>query len=291
MSTIIDNIDIKELLTEVENTNLWKEDTFYKTIQEDIFSKIDTITLRYANEGSLENKDSSIYHLFPKVKEAVFYLMSLVQGERLGGVMLNKLLPGTNIPLHSDGKASELYYHRFHIVLSTNSNVVTKVGEEELNMQQGDVWWFDHALPHTIINNGTTDRIHLVVDIKIPNSIVVETPDKDLSGFITDDPLHGFEHYLADQVFIKQIPLRSKGTLVKGHSHTYDHISLLATGAVSMFIEDKFVADYIAPCGILVPKNIKHEFISLADNTILYCIHNTHSNEYDELEDALLIKD
>lgn len=287
MSTLIlDNIEVTSLLAELESNPIWKEDSFYKTHEVEIFKDIDCITLRYANEGSQENKDSQVYKQFPSIKSAVFEIMTLVQGERLGGVMVNKIPPNGVIPLHTDGLPSEMYYHRFHLVLSTNDGVITTVGDSVLDMKVGQLWWFDNSVPHTIVNTGDTDRIHLVVDIRIPNNIVEESEESDLSGLAGG--YKSWEHYLADQVFIKQMPLPNKGDTVHGHSHEYAHISLLATGSVRVFQNGKFISDYKAPYGIFIPANETHEFISLADNTLLYCIHNTHDSDYTDIEDVLI---
>lgn len=286
MSNIIfKDLDVSALLGELSsNSKYWKEDTFYKTIADVTFRDIDCITLRYANEGSNENKDSLIYKEFPLIQSAVFDILGLLHGERLGGVMINRLSPGSTIPLHSDGLASNAYYHRFHLVLQTNDGVTTLIDNELYKMGVGEVWWFDHTKEHTITNNGDTDRIHLIVDIRLPLAEVQETPDTDTSGLCI-----GWEHYLADQVYIKQMALPLKGMLIKGHSHTYDHISLLSTGSVAMFSGGEYLATYIAPTGILVPANKEHEFLALSDTTVLYCIHNTHDSTFDLLEETLVV--
>ncbi len=77
---------------------------------------------------------------------------------------------------------------------------------------------------------------------------------------------------IVDNVFVKMIPLTSKGDTTYGHAHTYDHITLLSVGRVLMK-HDNGQAEYAAPCLIVTPKGVAHEFVSLADFSLLCCIH------------------
>lgn len=60
---------------------------------------------------------------------------------------------------------------RLHFPIETNENVTFGVWEpngkkKEVNMKVGECWVLDTRKPHTVVNNGTEDRIHLVVDVK-----------------------------------------------------------------------------------------------------------------------------
>jgi hypothetical protein len=77
---------------------------------------------------------------------------------------------------------------------------------------------------------------------------------------------------IVDNVFVKMIPLAKVGDKVKGHAHVFDHITLLSVGSVLMK-HDNGEATYTAPCLIVTPKGITHEFTSLADFSLLCCIH------------------
>jgi hypothetical protein len=77
---------------------------------------------------------------------------------------------------------------------------------------------------------------------------------------------------IVDNVFVKMIPLTSKGYTTHGHAHTYDHITLLSVGRVLMK-HDNGQREFTAPCLIVTPKGISHEFVSLEDFSLLCCIH------------------
>lgn len=77
---------------------------------------------------------------------------------------------------------------------------------------------------------------------------------------------------IVDNVFVKMIPLNGVGYKAQGHAHVFDHITLLSVGSVHMK-HDNGEAVYTAPCLIVTPKGITHEFTSLADFSLLCCIH------------------
>ncbi len=75
-----------------------------------------------------------------------------------------------------------------------------------------------------------------------------------------------------DNVFVKMIPLSKVGDKVQGHAHVFDHITLLSVGSVRMK-HDNGEAIHTAPCLIVTPRGITHEFTSLTDFSLLCCIH------------------
>lgn len=87
----------------------------------------------------------------------------------------------------------------------------------------------------------------------------------------------------ADRVFIKQLAIAKAGTMVPQHSHTYDHTSMLARGAIRVWCDGRYIGDFIAPQPILIGKGTKHTFMSLEDNTLIYCIHNLSRSEVVEI--------
>ena len=60
---------------------------------------------------------------------------------------------------------------RFHWPIRSNPEVIFSVWdgdgyENKTRMAVGTCWYIDIRKPHRAINNGSTDRIHLVVDIE-----------------------------------------------------------------------------------------------------------------------------
>lgn len=89
---------------------------------------------------------------------------------------------------------------------------------------------------------------------------------------------------IVDNVFVKMIPLKNVGDKVEGHAHVFDHITLLSVGSVRMK-HDNGEATYTAPCLIVTPKGITHQFTSLTDFSLLCCIHAIRDG--DDVDDVV----
>jgi quercetin dioxygenase-like cupin family protein len=83
-----------------------------------------------------------------------------------------------------------------------------------------------------------------------------------------------WEHTSVDGVFVKQMLLKERGTLVPQHAHVYDHTSMLARGSVRMWADGEYVGDFVAPQPLFIKAKVKHRFQSLEPDTLIYCIHN-----------------
>lgn len=77
---------------------------------------------------------------------------------------------------------------------------------------------------------------------------------------------------IVDNVFVKLHHFLNVGDTHQGHAHLFDHITLLAAGAVIMK-HDKGEQDFTAPHLIVTPKGVVHQFIAKEPNTTFCCIH------------------
>ena len=77
---------------------------------------------------------------------------------------------------------------------------------------------------------------------------------------------------IVDNVFVRMFHLEYFGDIVHGHAHTFDHITLLARGSVSMEANG-VEKQYTAPTLIVTPKGVTHKFTALSIGTTLCCIH------------------
>lgn len=83
--------------------------------------------------------------------------------------------------------------------------------------------------------------------------------------------------YEADGLWVKQIVVPWAGTVIPQHSHQLSHLSLLAVGSVTVTKDGAFLGKYTAPAGIFIEAGKKHLFVTHADNTVLYCVHELSS--------------
>lgn len=96
--------------------------------------------------------------------------------------------------------------------------------------------------------------------------------------------IDGVEIVCTDGIFIKQMVCKEANLLVPQHAHKYSHHSMLATGSVRVWCDDKLKGDYIAPRSIFIKANSKHKFLSLEPNTVIYCIHRIDRTGEVEIE-------
>jgi quercetin dioxygenase-like cupin family protein len=80
-------------------------------------------------------------------------------------VRLLRLAPGSVIKEHRDrGAGYQFGNFRLHIVIRTHENVSFIVDRGEVPMKTGECWYADFDRPHSVANNGDTDRVHLIID-------------------------------------------------------------------------------------------------------------------------------
>lgn len=78
---------------------------------------------------------------------------------------LMRLAPRAEVPLHVDFNYHWYSRVRIHIPIVTNPDVTFHCGKESIHMAAGECWLFDSWRRHQVVNNGTADRIHLVIDL------------------------------------------------------------------------------------------------------------------------------
>ena len=80
-------------------------------------------------------------------------------------IRLLNLKPGSIIKEHTDYNLGyEDGIFRIHIPIITNEGVHFFVNHEEVKMLPEECWYGNFNLPHSVRNEGKTDRIHLVMD-------------------------------------------------------------------------------------------------------------------------------
>ena len=73
-------------------------------------------------------------------------------------------------------------------------------------------------------------------------------------------------------VYVRQLTFKKAGDKEVGHSHIFDHQTLVATGSVDVEVNgDK--KTFTAPHIVFIKKDAVHEVTALEDNTVVYCIH------------------
>jgi Aspartyl/Asparaginyl beta-hydroxylase len=90
-----------------------------------------------------------------------------IMGE-IGGVWgrsrLMGLRAGGEVPLHVDSHYYWRTHWRIHIPVITSPQVLFSCGPETVHMNPGECWLFDSFRWHRVVNGGTEQRVHLVLD-------------------------------------------------------------------------------------------------------------------------------
>lgn len=168
---LAENVMVMPLMEQLaRHPELWNEDKTRTTFEGTPHGAADDVLLRFgaANGDDLEAVDRARMQTLRGVKQLALNIMQLVNGSRLGRVIVTRLEPGKKILPHADVKgAYSSYYTRYHVVLQGLPGSLFSCGDETVNMRTGDVWWFDAKAEHSVSNNSADDRVHLLVDVRI----------------------------------------------------------------------------------------------------------------------------
>lgn len=122
-------------------------------------------------------QDTELYKYFPTIEEHLYKYNT-----KIHRVRIMKLTPGGGeLQRHTDQvdpdagtKIGQLA--RFHFPLETNPRVIFSTWDnfdqkQDYHFGVDEIWYLDTRKPHMAVNNGTTDRLHLVVDFEVNDYI------------------------------------------------------------------------------------------------------------------------
>lgn len=78
-------------------------------------------------------------------------------------------------------------------------------------------------------------------------------------------------------LFSRQMHFKKAGDIEHGHTHPFDHLTLLASGSLRVRVNGE-TTDFKAPQMIYIKAERNHELVALEDNTVAYCIHPLRSD-------------
>ncbi len=88
------------------------------------------------------------------------------------------LEPGAKIHPHRDLSGAALSNRiRFHVPIITNSNVCFMVDNQRVTMKPGQLWCLDTSYLHSVANDGTHSRVHIVVECSINDKLKIKLPN------------------------------------------------------------------------------------------------------------------
>lgn len=106
------------------------------------------------------------YEALPALKPVIFDLMTKVEGEHLGGVLITRIPAGCGIAPHVDRGWHVEFYDKFYLSLKSSPGAKFLCGEDVLEPKPGEIWRFDNRLEHSVVNESNEDRMTLIVCIR-----------------------------------------------------------------------------------------------------------------------------
>lgn len=126
------------------------------------------VMMIYADPCATRFEDAPALGHAAYLKEVLAYFRCPLQTARL-----MRLTPGSLIREHRDHDlAAEWGMARIHVPLTTNADVDFRLNGQRVTMAPGEVWYLRLSDPHSVVNRGTTDRVHLVIDCVVDDWLV-----------------------------------------------------------------------------------------------------------------------
>jgi len=119
-----------------------------------------TILMIAITPATREFADTPMLEACPYFRDVISSFRAEVQGVRL-----LRLTPGSRINEHTDhGCTGADGVLRLHIPVVTNPDVIFTLNGTRVVMEAGSAWYLALGGPHSVANNGSTDRVHMIVD-------------------------------------------------------------------------------------------------------------------------------
>lgn len=178
--TKITDYDVADLARQLrDHPDLWNAHALRKTAVGSPHSRMNDIWVRYNDVAPFrESGDYSTFNdphvpiwypawkLLPALRPIIFDLMTLVEGEMLGGVLITRIPPGQGIAKHIDKGWHVAYYSKYYLSIQSSPGAEFHCADEVLTPVTGEVYLFDNKLEHWVENKSNVDRITLIVCIR-----------------------------------------------------------------------------------------------------------------------------
>lgn len=124
-------------------------------------SAIHPVMMIATTPGTKEFADAPALAACPYFREVIDSF-----GAEVRAVRLLRLTPGSVLLEHTDHEyTDDDGTLRIHIPVVTNPDVVFLLNGTRVVMEAGSAWVLRLADPHSVANNGATDRVHMLVDL------------------------------------------------------------------------------------------------------------------------------
>jgi GNAT superfamily N-acetyltransferase len=275
---IAENLDTGPLLKKIlAHEELWGQITDRQTFPGSPHKETETIFLRWARDRSVqggffdltqEDHFDTIQALAPEVFDLIQAAITTIMGTvpqwdvNVGRVIVTRMKPGGVITEHTDEGPYADRYDRFHVCLQGVSCFVC--GDDSRPMAPGQLWWFNHKLPHGVFYPETqpADRIHLIIDLVSPEYRAMRglTFQRERAHELLEEARPLYEAHYDEIAFYKDIPL-----IV----NEVEYMRLEETGVLRCYTA-RHNGDLVGYCVFRVGANVRYSTSIQANQDILY---------------------
>lgn len=89
---------------------------------------------------------------------------------------------------------------------------------------------------------------------------------------------------MCEGLFVKHCVFDA-GSWIPQHSHSTEHLSVIAAGAVRVWQDGVELGEFHAPAGITIKAHCKHTFLALEPNTTILCVHRVEDGEEPDIHE------
>lgn len=93
------------------------------------------------------------------------------------------------------------------------------------------------------------------------------------------------EHHFGGGVYAKEAAIPAGSILVQ-HKHTFDHLSILASGTVEVLVDGERL-ELTGPACLTIKAN-KHHGVKALTDVVWFCIHATECADVEHIDEALI---
>ena len=90
-----------------------------------------------------------------------------------------------------------------------------------------------------------------------------------------------FSEFACGNIFIRTKGKLTKGQIIEGHKHNFDHTSLVLSGAIRL-TKNGETTECRAPSWVLIEAGVEHQIEVLEEGTVFWCVY-AHRNPQGEI--------
>jgi orotate phosphoribosyltransferase len=164
-------IDVSPLMAEIRmQEHAWLLDTRRQekiTVQRDTNTIFICAPVRRSDLHVNENQESRLTTISEGFPKALAFMTNFAKEMncKLSRATIVRLKPRSQVFRHTDAGSYYLIRDRYHLVIHSSAGSMMKSGDEEVRMQEGELWWFDNKQYHEAFNQSNEWRIHYIFDL------------------------------------------------------------------------------------------------------------------------------